>query len=95
MAGRLTSQTRFPTMKLPKAIVSIHNAIDAIEAAKKKRAALADTISDKKAALARLLKKNRKNLGVLPNKGIYYKFNGYVCQLTDDEKITVKIEAEA
>ncbi len=91
----LAGQQRLPTMKLPRAIVAIHTAIDEIEKAKKKRAALAETILIKKQTLARLLKKNRSKLGVLPRKGILYRYNGYECELTADEKVKTKIGSES
>jgi len=95
MTTTMSGQERFKTMKLPRAIVAIHNAMDDIEKAKKKRAALGEMIQTKKQTIAGLMRKNRSKLGVLPRKGILYKFNGYECQLTADEKVTTKISSES
>lgn len=91
----MATQKRFPTMKLPKPIIAIHNSIDAIEKAKKIRAAQAELIETEKTRIARLCKKNKAKLGKLPNGGILYVLNGYRVEICDVEKITATIEKES
>jgi len=83
-------QTRFKTMKLPKPIIAIHQAVDNIDKLKRKRAALAEEILGEKTRITRLMKRNKKKLGALPNDGILYLLGGYRVELFNDEKLTTK-----
>lgn len=101
MSKTPSSQTRIPTMKLPKPIQMIHDKINEIEQLKNRRAADGEKIDEAKFQIARLMRKNQRSLGVLPasvpggRKGILYARDGYRVELYDEEKVAAKIERES
>ena len=95
MTTKSGTTDRFPTMKLPKPIVTIHNAVDEMEKAKKRRAKDADIIKNEKAKLAKLLRRHKGKLAVMKNGAILYRLCGYRVIVSENEKVEATIEKES
>lgn len=98
MSTQKGTTPRFPTMKLPKPIVSIQNAVDAIERAKKKRAALKEEIDKHNANLITLCRRHAKKLAKMKINGedaILYRMCGYRVLVSKQDKVDATIEKES
>lgn len=84
-------QKRLPGQELPKAIIGIHNAVDARERAKVRRTKVSLEIEQLEGKIAKLMKENKARLGRTSAGGILYNLNGYRVEMHDKEKLSIKL----